>query len=263
MIEKLYLNIKKIYRRVAVKILNKVNHIHHKLPKDVHYFDGSLYDAVYNSSLKYPYNVAIEYENLQITYKQFIKKVNKCARALKALGVQKEDRVTICMPNTPEEVTMFYAINEIGAVANMIHPLSSERDIEYYLNKSKSKVMLCIDIDYSKVKNIVDNTSLKTVIISSATKSMERLTKIAYWFLKGRKLHIKEDNKFMLWNHFISKASEYNEDPYESVDGNYNDLGFAINYTRVPGGVIRLVINNTGIDQLFIPLPATYFVLPS
>lgn len=50
---------------------------------------------------------------------------------------------------------------------------------------------------------------------------------------------------------------------YESIDGNYNDLGFAINYTRIPGGLIRVVINNTGIDQLFIPLPATYFVLSS
>ena len=50
---------------------------------------------------------------------------------------------------------------------------------------------------------------------------------------------------------------------YESVDGNYNNLGFAINYTRIPGGLIRIVINNTGIDQLFIPLPATYFVLSS
>ena len=50
---------------------------------------------------------------------------------------------------------------------------------------------------------------------------------------------------------------------FESVDGNYNELGFAINYTRVPGGLIRLTINNAGIDQLFIPLPATYFVLPS
>jgi len=49
---------------------------------------------------------------------------------------------------------------------------------------------------------------------------------------------------------------------FDSVDGKYNDLGFAVNYTRVPGGLIRLVINNTGIDQLFIPLPATYFVLP-
>ena len=33
---------------------------------------------------------------------------------------------------------------------------------------------------------------------------------------------------------------------YESVDGNYNDLGFAINYTRIPGGLIRIVINNAG-----------------
>ncbi|UKI29283.1 MAG: AMP-binding protein [Clostridium sp.] len=65
------------------------------------------------------------------------------------------------MPNTPEEVAMFYAINEIGAVANMIHPLSSEKDIEYYLNKSNSKVMLCIDIAYKKVNNIIDNTSLE------------------------------------------------------------------------------------------------------
>lgn len=48
---------------------------------------------------------------------------------------------------------------------------------------------------------------------------------------------------------------------YESVDGNYNDLGFAVNYTRIPGGLIRLVINNAGIDQMFIPLPAVYFVL--
>ena len=219
MFEKLYLNIKKVYRRVAVKILNKINYHHHKLPKTAHYFEGSLYDAVYNTSLKYPYNVAIEYNDLQITYKQFIKRINKCARALKALGVKKEDKVTICMPNTPEEVTMFYAINEIGAVANMIHPLSSERDIEYYLNKSETKVMLCIDIDYSKVKNIINNTSVKTVIVASATKSMERITKIIYWFLKGRKLHIKEDKKFILWDHFIEKANEFQDDPYEAVEG--------------------------------------------
>jgi len=50
---------------------------------------------------------------------------------------------------------------------------------------------------------------------------------------------------------------------FESVDGKYNDLGFAVTYTRIPGGIIRLVINNAGMDQLFIPLPATYFVLPS
>ena len=220
MFEKLYLKLRNTYRKISVKIINKWHYHHKKLPKNVKYFEGSLYDAVYESTLKYPYNTAIEYENNQITYKQLIKKINKVAKALKALGVNKGDKVTICMPNTPEEVTMFYAINEIGAVANMIHPLSSEKDIEYYLNKSNSKVMLCIDIAYKKVNNIIDNTSLEKVIVTSATKSMERITAFLYWLLKGRKINIKENEKIILWDHFIAKANLYNEDPYEQVASN-------------------------------------------
>lgn len=220
MFEKLYLKIRNTYRKISVKIINKWHYHHKKLPKSVKYFEGSLYDAVYESTLKYPYNTAIEYENNQITYKQLIKKINKVAKALKTLGVNKGDKVTICMPNTPEEVTMFYAINEIGAVANMIHPLSSEKDIEYYLNKSNSKVMLCIDIAYKKVNNIIDNTSLEKVIVTSATKSMERITAFLYWLLKGRKINIKENEKIILWDHFIAKANLYNEDPYEQVASN-------------------------------------------
>ena len=220
MFEKLYLKLRNTYRNISVKIINKWHYHHKKLPKNVKYFEGSLYDAVYESTLKYPYNTAIEYENNQITYKQLIKKINKVAKALKALGVNKGDKVTICMPNTPEEVTMFYAINEIGAVANMIHPLSSEKDIEYYLNKSNSKVMLCIDIAYKKVNNIIDNTSLEKVIVTSATKSMERITAFLYWLLKGRKINIKENEKIILWDHFIAKANLYNEDPYEQVASN-------------------------------------------
>ena len=220
MFEKLYLKLRNTYRKISVKIINKWHYHHKKLPKNVKYFEGSLYDAVYESTLKYPYNTAIEYENNQITYKQLIKKINKVAKALKTLGVNKGDKVTICMPNTPEEVTMFYAINEIGAVANMIHPLSSEKDIEYYLNKSNSKVMLCIDIAYKKVNNIIDNTSLEKVIVTSATKSMERITAFLYWILKGRKINIKENEKIILWDHFIAKANLYNEDPYEQVASN-------------------------------------------
>lgn len=220
MFEKLYLKLRNTYRKISVKIINKWHYHHKKLPKNVKYFEGSLYDAVYESTLKYPYNTAIEYENNQITYKQLIKKINKVAKALKALGVNKGDKVTICMPNTPEEVTMFYAINEIGAVANMIHPLSSEKDIEYYLNKSNSKIMLCIDIAYKKVNNIIDNTSLEKVIVTSATKSMERITAFLYWLLKGRKINIKENEKIMLWDHFTAKANLYKEDPYEEVASN-------------------------------------------
>lgn len=218
MFEKLYLKIRNFYRGLSLKISSKWRK-GYKLPKKIKYFDGSLYDAIFESALKYPMNTAIEYENNQITYKQLIKRINKCARALKYYGVNKGDKVTICMPNTPEEVTMFYAINMIGAVANMIHPLSSEKEIEYYLNKSNSKLMLCIDITYKKVENIINNTKVEKVVITSATKSMERLTAFLYWLIKGRKLGVHESEKFILWDHFIKKSTEYVDEPYESMDG--------------------------------------------
>ena len=216
MIEKILLKIRNNYRNIKLKYFR--NKYYDKLPSKIKYFSGSLYDAIYESAIKFPDNTAIEYYNNQITYKQLIRRINKCAKALKALGVNKEDKVTICMPNTPEEVTMFYAINEIGAVANMIHPLSSEKEIEYYLNKSESKVMLCIDIAYKKVRNILDNTDVEKVIVTSATKSMERLTAFIYWLLKGRKMNIKEDHKVMLWNHFINLSEMYYDNAYEEVD---------------------------------------------
>ncbi len=216
MIEKILLKIRNNYRNIKLKYFR--NKYYDKLPSKIKYFSGSLYDAIYESAIKFPDNTAIEYYNNQITYKQLIRRINKCAKALKALGVNKGDKVTICMPNTPEEVTMFYAINEIGAIANMIHPLSSEKEIEYYLNKSESKVMLCIDIAYKKVRNILDNTDVEKVIVTSATKSMERLTAFIYWLLKGRKMNIKEDHKVMLWNHFINLSEMYYDNAYEEVD---------------------------------------------
>lgn len=41
---------------------------------------------------------------------------------------------------------------------------------------------------------------------------------------------------------------------FESIDGQFNELGFSVSYLRVPNGVIRTVINNTSLHQIFIPL---------
>lgn len=218
MFEKLYLKIRNEYRKISIKIKNKWAKDYVKLPKDVHYFEGSLYDAVLETSLKYPENTAIQYEDNQITYKQLISKINKYAKSLKMLNVQKGDKVTICMPNTPEEVAMFYAINEVGAVANMIHPLSSPKEIEYYLNKSESKIMLCIDIAFKNVQEIMKNTKLEHVIVCNATKSMTRLVALLYWLTKGRKIAIEENKRVMKIDHFVRLGYNYEGEPYTSVE---------------------------------------------
>lgn len=213
-----YKKIKNVLRKIEIKIERAKYGFIDKAPKDIEFFDGSLYDALYEASCKWPHNIAIQYFDSEITYKDMIKKINKVAAALKAIGAKKGDRITVCMPNTPEAVYMFYAINEIGAVANMIHPLSSEKEIEEYLIDAKSTIMLCIDITYPKVEAIIKNTSLEQVIVVSATRSMAMLVRAIYKLTKGRKSHIKTTQHVTTWDRFLSKASRFIGNPHTRVD---------------------------------------------
>ena len=150
------------------------------VPKHVKYPDTSMVDVIMETALKYPNYDALEYYNNKITYKELMEKIIECAKSLKALGVSEGDIVSICMPNTPTALYMFYAVNMVGGISNMIHPLSSEKEIELYLNKTKSKYILTIDIDYKKIMNIINNTSVTKVIVSSAGYDLKGLKKFMY-----------------------------------------------------------------------------------
>lgn len=217
-LEYVYKKIKNTLRKLDMKIERAKYSYIDKLPKDIEYFNGGLYDAIYESSCKWPYNTAIRYFDSEITYKEMIKKINKVAAALKAFGAGKGDRITVCMPNTPEAVYMFYAINEIGAVANMIHPLSSEKEIEDYLMQSSSKIMLCIDISYPRIEPIIKNTKLEQVIVVPATRSMDLVVRAIYKFTKGRKSHIKTSQHVVTWDKFLSRASRFVGNPHARVE---------------------------------------------
>ena len=220
MLEFLYNKLRSGMRKLDVRLeRDKYGYIE-KLPKEIKYFDGSMYEAVLRTAKRYPYRTALEYFKMEVSYKEMIKKINKAACAMKAIGVERGDKVTICMPNTPEAVYMFYAINEIGAVANMVHPLSSEKEIEEYLIQSDSKVMLCIDIAYPRVENIIKNTNIEHLIVVSPTRSMDFLVRILFKLTKGRKNHIKRSQKVMTWDRFMFQALKYTDDPHVHMSPN-------------------------------------------
>lgn len=243
-IDYIYKKIKNTLRRIDMKLESAKYSYIDKLPKDIEYPEGGMYDVVYESSCKWPHNIALQYFDNEITYKDLIKKINKVAAALKALGANKGDRISICMPNTPEAVYMFYAVNEIGAVANMIHPLSSEKEIEGYVTQADSKIMLCIDISYFKVESIIKNTNLEQVIVVSPTRSMDFLMRVLYKVTKGRKNRIKNSQHVITWDKFLMKANRYIGNPHARV--NAKDVA-AIMYsggtTGKPKGIVLTNLN--------------------
>lgn len=214
----MYHKIKNTLRKIDMRIERAKYGYIDKLPKDIEYFDGGLYDAVYEASCKWPHNIAVEYFDTQITYKDLIKKINKVAAALKAIGAEKGEAITVCMPNTPEAVYAIYAINEIGAIANMVHPLSSEKEIEDYLNQAHSKIMLCIDVSYAKVEAIIKNTDVEQLIVVSPSRSMSLIVRAIYKLTKGRQNHIKKSQHVLTWDQFLGKANRFIGNPHARVN---------------------------------------------
>ena len=132
------------------------------VPPHLDYPDCTMYEAVERCAETYPNHIAYVFMGRKTTYRAMAAEIDLCARPLKATGVRPGDRITMAMPNCPQAVIMFYAINLVGATANMIHPLSSEKEIEFYLKESGSIFAVTLDQFYHKFEAIRQNVVLLT-----------------------------------------------------------------------------------------------------
>ncbi|MBR4723998.1 MAG: AMP-binding protein [Clostridia bacterium] len=183
------------------------------VPPHLDYFNGSLFDMAEKMAEKYPDNIAFDFMGRSTTYRSFAEGVKKCAKALKTIGVRENDRVTIAMPNCPQAIYVFYAVNLVGAVANMVHPLSAEKEIEFYLNESESVTAVTLDRFYGKFEAIRHNTKLTNIIIASVKDELSKPIRAGYMLTEGRKIQkIPKDAPIIRWNDFmkLSRCCFYN-----------------------------------------------------
>ena len=176
------------------------------------YPDKMIYEHFIESAIDHPNYIAYEYFGRMVTYQKFIEQISMCAKALKGIGAEEDEVITICTPNMPEAIIMFYAINMIGAVANIIHPLSSENEILECLKISNSTKILTIDVSVHKIVNILKETKLTDIIVCSPSENMKYDRKFLYWLVKGRKMHLPESDMILTWSEFIPKADNYNDE---------------------------------------------------
>ncbi len=174
------------------------------VPLTLDYFDGSMFEAVEKIAQLYPKSVAFDFMGRSTTYMRLVTEVRNCAKALKTIGVREGDRVTIAMPNCPQAIFMFYAVNLVGGIANMIHPLSAEKEIEFYLNDSRSVTAITLDQFYHKFERIRKNTPVVNIIIASVKDELSKPVRAGYMLTEGRKIEkIPKDAPVIRWNDFM------------------------------------------------------------
>lgn len=191
------------------------------VPHTLKYHQGTMWDSVEDIAKKYPDYIAYDFMGKSTKYKDFAAAVHECAKALLQLGVKKGDKVTICMPNCPQTVVIFYGCILMGAVANMVHPLSSEKEIEFYIKHSDSTCAITLDQFYSKFEAIRDNVNLPHLIIASIKDALSPLMKLGYALTEGKKIpKLPENAPIIKWNDFIKGAKHFNGEYIDKRDPN-------------------------------------------
>ena len=179
-------------------------------PRHLDYPDISIFEMLEKNSLSRLNLIAYNYFGKKATYKKLFAEIEDCAKALMNTGIKENDRVTICMPNTPQAIASFYAVNKTGAVASMIHPLSAENEIKHFLKISESKILITIDLSWEKISKVIDETAVKKVIIVSVKESMPIFLKTGYTLTKESKINMPvASEKIIYWKDFISSGKNY------------------------------------------------------
>ena len=174
------------------------------------YPETTMFGVIKNSADRVPHAPALDFMGKITTYESLVKKIEDAAKAFLSYGIGKDDVVTVCMPNTPQAIVCLYALNRIGAIANMVHPLSSQKNITFYLDYSESKMILTLDQFYEKVLKAVDEAERDVVILTARIHNELPLVKsIAYKYLKN-----KDNNKFptrekdIVWADFVKTGKD-------------------------------------------------------
>ena len=176
------------------------------------YPDKTMAQMVEDIARQYPDAPAYDFYGRRISYSQMLRNIEQAARALRNYGVSRDEAVTICLPNIPQAIETFYAVDRIGAVANMVHPLSARDEIAYYLNYAKSRIIITLDMFYEKVMLACEAVTHPVTIVTIRMQEVLPLhLKIAYIVKEGRK-HLcwprRQDvaeGRAMLWKNLLKK----------------------------------------------------------
>lgn len=183
------------------------------VPFHLEYPEDSMSAVVLATAEKYPKLPALSYMGRIIPYSLLEKNIKTTAKAFSTIGIKEGDKVTVCLPNVPQAIYCLYALNYIGAIASMIHPLSAESEIEFYLRTAGSKCAITLDMFYPKFEEVMKKYPLERLIVASAADELGLIKKTAFSIIHiGKKVKLPKNDTVLKWNEFFSLGKKFTGD---------------------------------------------------
>jgi len=169
----------------------------------------TMYEYIFNNNQDNLNRIALNYYGTNISYGKMFKQIALIAGGLERAGVKAGDIVTVAMINSPETIMLMFAINKIGAVANMLYGSSSAEELKKHIKAAKSTIVFTLDIFQDIFARIADQIRINTVVITNLTRSMPFANRFSARYIKGLKpKSLHNDSRFVDWDDFFSKSKE-------------------------------------------------------
>ena len=216
------------------------------VPFHLEYPKDTMSGVVLATAEKYPTLPALSYMGRIIPYSLLEKNIKITAKAFASIGIKEGDTVTVCLPNVPQAIYCLYALNHIGAIASMIHPLSAESEIEFYLRTAGSKCAITLDQFYPKFEEVMKKYPLEKLIIASAGSELGAVKKVAFSLMNlGKMPKLPKNNTVMKWNEFFALGKKFkgDEPKVEKCDKDVAVILFSGGTTGTTKGIMLSNLN--------------------
>lgn len=197
-------------------------------------------------------SVALAFYGNHITWKQFIHEVDCIAAALLSRGVKKGESITVFTPNIPQGVIAIYAINRIGAVANMVHPLSSLQEIQHAIDLTESRFVFTVELN----EELVSGRDVEVIRCKTGgyfpSNPVGTAMKIGYGIAMKKYGPAKEVRKITPWTAFLKEGEKKLKSGFvlPAEEGKAEDTAVLM-YTGGTTGVSKAVmISNYALNSI-------------